>query len=81
VLLSCSERCGSEDKKQIEVLESRHTHYLLLFVPLRNYYYNDVQEILNQLERSNETVRSYQTAPMGRLRISSMVGMRQMNES
>lgn len=37
-------------------------------------YYNDVQQILNQLEQSNETVRSYQTTPMGRLRISSMVG-------
>ena len=37
-------------------------------------YYNDVQQILNQLEQSKETVRSYQTTPMGRLRISSMVG-------
>jgi DNA-binding transcriptional LysR family regulator len=37
-------------------------------------YYTDVQQILNQLEQSNETVRSYQTTPMGRLRISSMVG-------
>ncbi|WOT06977.1 LysR family transcriptional regulator [Shewanella youngdeokensis] len=37
-------------------------------------YYNDVQQILNQLEQSHETVRSYQTTPMGRLRISSMVG-------
>ena len=37
-------------------------------------YYNDVQQILNQLEQSNETVRCYQTTPMGRLRISSMVG-------
>ncbi|WAJ70202.1 LysR family transcriptional regulator [Catenovulum adriaticum] len=36
-------------------------------------YYNDVQQILNQLEQSNETVRSYQTTPMGHLRISSMV--------
>ena len=37
-------------------------------------YYNDVQQILSQLEQSKETVRSYQTTPMGRLRISSMVG-------
>ncbi|MBB1366829.1 LysR family transcriptional regulator [Pseudoalteromonas sp. SR44-5] len=36
-------------------------------------YYNDVQQIVNQLEQSHETVRSYQTTPMGRLSISSMV--------
>ena len=37
-------------------------------------YYNDIQDILNQLEQSSETVRSYQAKPMGQLRISSMVG-------
>jgi DNA-binding transcriptional LysR family regulator len=37
-------------------------------------YYNEVQDILHQLEQSTETVRSYQAAPMGQLRISSMVG-------
>jgi DNA-binding transcriptional LysR family regulator len=37
-------------------------------------YYNDIQDILNQLEQSHETVRSYQAEPMGQLRISSMVG-------
>lgn len=37
-------------------------------------YYTQVLDILNQLEQSNETVRSYQAKPMGHLHISSMVG-------
>ena len=37
-------------------------------------YYEQVQEVLHQLEQSNEAVRSYQAKPMGQLRISSMVG-------
>lgn len=36
-------------------------------------YYEQVQDILLQIEQSNETVRSYHAKPMGRLRISSMV--------
>ncbi|MEP1444857.1 MAG: LysR family transcriptional regulator [Paraglaciecola sp.] len=37
-------------------------------------YYNQVVDILQQLEQSNEAVRSYQAKPMGHLHISSMVG-------
>lgn len=37
-------------------------------------YYSQVLDILNQLEQSNEAVRSYQAKPMGHLHISSMVG-------
>jgi DNA-binding transcriptional LysR family regulator len=37
-------------------------------------YFEQIQDILNQLEQSYETVRSYQAAPMGQLRISAMVG-------
>ena len=37
-------------------------------------YYEQVQQVLHQLEQSNEAVRSYQAKPMGQLRISSMVG-------
>lgn len=37
-------------------------------------YYRQVQDILFQLEQTDETVRSYQAKPMGQLRISSMVG-------
>lgn len=36
-------------------------------------YYKQVQDILLQLEQSDETVRSYQTKPTGFLRISAMV--------
>lgn len=37
-------------------------------------YYLQVLDILNQLEQSNEAVRSYQAKPTGHLHISSMVG-------
>jgi DNA-binding transcriptional LysR family regulator len=37
-------------------------------------YYEQVREVIHQLEQSNEAVRSYQAKPMGQLRISSMVG-------
>jgi DNA-binding transcriptional LysR family regulator len=37
-------------------------------------YFQQVQDILFQLEQSDETVRSYQAKPMGQLRISSLVG-------
>lgn len=37
-------------------------------------YFSQVQDILHQLEQSNESVRSYQARPMGQLKVSSMVG-------
>ena len=37
-------------------------------------YFNNIQNILHQLEQSDEAVRSYQAKPMGQLRISTMVG-------
>ena len=37
-------------------------------------YYGQVKDIIEQLEQSDHAVRSYQTKPMGRLKISSMVG-------
>lgn len=37
-------------------------------------YFAQVQDVLRQLEQSNESVRSYHAKPMGRLRISSLVG-------
>lgn len=37
-------------------------------------YFAQVQDILQQLEQSNESVRSYHAKPMGLLRISAMVG-------
>ena len=37
-------------------------------------YYQQVCDLLTQLEQSNEAVRSYQTQPMGKLSISAMTG-------
>lgn len=37
-------------------------------------YYEEVREILVQLQQSDESVRSYHARPMGQLRISSTVG-------
>ncbi|MEM8500764.1 MAG: LysR substrate-binding domain-containing protein [Pseudomonadota bacterium] len=37
-------------------------------------YFAQVQDLLQQLEQSNESVRSYHAKPMGQLRISSLVG-------
>lgn len=37
-------------------------------------YYQQVQDVLHQLELSDEAVRSYQAKPTGQLRISAMVG-------
>ena len=36
-------------------------------------YFSQVSDILLQLEQSNESVRLYQSTPMGQLKISSMV--------
>ncbi|WP_281560823.1 LysR family transcriptional regulator [Thalassomonas sp. RHCl1] len=38
-------------------------------------YYQQVSEVLGQLEKSNELVKSYQTKPSGKLSISAMVGV------
>lgn len=37
-------------------------------------YFQQVQDIIYQLEQSDEAVRSYQAKPMGQLRISAMAG-------
>lgn len=37
-------------------------------------YYREVKDIIQQLEVTNDAVRSYQSKPMGQLKISSMVG-------
>ncbi len=37
-------------------------------------YYRQVKDVLERLSQTDESVRNYQTEPMGRLRISSMVG-------
>jgi len=70
---SLSRRVADLEKNLGATLLKRSTRIVKL-TEVGQIYYNDVQQILNQLEQSNETVRSYQTTPMGRLQISSMVG-------
>ena len=70
---SLSRRVADLEKSLGATLLKRSTRIVKL-TEVGQIYYNDVQQILNQLAQSNETVRSYQTTPMGRLRISSMVG-------
>jgi len=70
---SLSRRVADLEKNLGATLLKRSTRIVKL-TEVGQIYYNDMQKILNQLEQSNETVRSYQTTPMGRLRISSMVG-------
>lgn len=69
---SLSRRVADLEKSLGATLLKRSTRVVKL-TEVGQIYYNDVQQILNQLEQSNEHVRSYQTTPMGRLRISSMV--------
>ncbi|MHA2938997.1 LysR family transcriptional regulator [Vibrio sp. RC27] len=70
---SLSRRVADLEKKLGTTLLKRSTRIVKL-TEVGQIYYNDIQKILNQLAQSNETVRSYQSKPMGRLRISSMVG-------
>ena len=70
---SLSRRVADLERSLGAILLKRSTRIVKL-TEVGQVYYNDVQKILSQLEQSSETVRSYQTTPMGRLRISSMVG-------
>ncbi|MCD6251583.1 MAG: LysR family transcriptional regulator [Psychrobacter sp.] len=70
---SLSRRVSDLEKSLGATLLTRSTRIVKL-TEVGQVYYNDMQHVLNQLEQSKETVRSYQTTPMGRLRISSMVG-------
>lgn len=70
---SLSRRVADLEKSLGATLLKRSTRIVKL-TEVGQVYYNDMQHVLNQLEQSKEMVRSYQTTPMGRLRISSMVG-------
>jgi DNA-binding transcriptional LysR family regulator len=70
---SLSRRVADLEKSLGATLLKRTTRVVKL-TEVGRIYYNDIQNILNQLEQSHETVRNYQTKPMGQLRISSMVG-------
>ncbi len=70
---SLSRRVADLEKSLGATLLKRSTRVVKL-TEVGQIYYNHIQDILNQLEQCSETVRSYQTTPMGQLRISSMVG-------
>ncbi|MGP4714236.1 MULTISPECIES: LysR family transcriptional regulator [unclassified Psychrobacter] len=70
---SLSRRVADLEKSLGATLLKRSTR-IVKMTEVGQIYYNDVQQILSQLKQSSETVQSYQTTPMGRLRISSMVG-------
>jgi len=70
---SLSRRVADLEKSLGATLLKRSTRVVKL-TEVGRLYYAEVQDILHRLEQSSETVRSYQAAPMGQLRISSMVG-------
>ena len=70
---SLSRRVADLEKSLGATLLKRSTRIVKL-TEVGHIYYNDMQQILGQLAQSQETVRSYQTTPMGRLSISCMVG-------
>lgn len=70
---SLSRRVADLEKHLGATLLVRSTRVVKL-TEVGQIYYNQMQDILNQIEQSHETVRSYQAKPMGQLRISAMVG-------
>ncbi|MFT7127178.1 MAG: DNA-binding transcriptional LysR family regulator [Pseudoalteromonas tetraodonis] len=70
---SLSRRVADLENSLGAILLKRTTRSVQLTEIGRDYLLQ-VQEILQRLEQSNESVRSYHAKPMGRLRISSMVG-------
>lgn len=70
---SLSRRVAELEKSLGASLLNRTTRSVQL-TEIGKEYFTQVQDILNQLNQSNESVRSYHAKPMGRLKISSMVG-------
>ena len=70
---SLSRRVADLEKSLGATLLKRSTRVVKV-TEIGQIYYEQVREVIHQLEQSNETVRSYQAKPMGQLRISSMVG-------
>ncbi|GAC25998.1 MAG: LysR family transcriptional regulator [Alteromonadaceae bacterium] len=69
---SLSRRVADLERSLGATLLKRSTRVVRL-TEIGRTYYNQVNDILRQLELSNDTVRSYQTIPTGQLRISAMV--------
>lgn len=70
---SLSRRVADLEKSLGATLLTRSTRVLKL-TEIGAEYYQQVSKILAQLEDCNERVLGYQSEPMGKLRISSMVG-------
>jgi len=70
---SLSRRVADLEKSLGATLLKRSTRNVRL-TEVGKRYFAQVQDILHQLEQSDEAVRSYQATPMGVLRISSLVG-------
>jgi len=70
---SLSRRVADLEKSLGATLLKRSTRVVKL-TEIGSEYYKQVCEVIDQLEFSNETVRSYQSEPMGKLNISAMVG-------
>ncbi|TEW56011.1 LysR family transcriptional regulator [Psychromonas sp. RZ22] len=70
---SLSRRIADLEKSLGATLLKRSTRVVTL-TEIGNRYYQQVSEIIKSLEMTDESVRSYQTTPMGVLNISSMVG-------
>ena len=69
---SLSRRVADLEKSLGATLLKRSTRVVKL-TEIGRTYYAQVNDILRQLELSNDTVRSYQTVPTGQLRLSAMV--------
>lgn len=70
---SLSRRVAALEENLGATLLKRSTRAVQL-TEIGQLYFQQVTEILYQLEQSDETVRSYQTKPMGQLRISALTG-------
>lgn len=70
---SLSRRVADLEKSLGATLLKRSTRAVQL-TEIGQSYFEQVRDILTQLEQSDESVRSYQASPMGQLRISSTVG-------
>lgn len=70
---SLSRRVADLERSLGATLLKRSTRVVKL-TEIGSDYYQQVCEVVTQLESSNEAVRSYQSQPMGKLTISAMVG-------
>ncbi len=70
---SLSRRIADLEKSLGATLLKRSTRVVQL-TEIGQLYFERTRDILNQLEQSDEAVRSYHSKPQGRLRISAMTG-------